>query len=128
MNWKAIEGRVNNLDCMIEIGRSRYTIRAVAKRGVYVIRRNGKELGRASKLSEAKERAETYEAAMPGDHKLEGKAYAVRAIKLAMAKIEVHDEQHGNTPPLDESYEYLQAAIDVLEGRVPHYATLPEVE
>lgn len=135
MNWKPLAERTNQRDVMADVQTSRGTVRYVV-RGVghkrdrcYVIRRNGKEIGRTEKLNEAKEMAEWYEAAMmPSDHRLEGKTYAVRAIKLAMSKLEEHDDYEGNSRTLDESYEYLQAAIDVLEGRVPRFATLPEVE
>jgi hypothetical protein len=37
-------------------------------------------------------------------------------IEAAMTRLEQHDEAEGNSPVLDEAYEFLQQAIDLLDA------------
>lgn len=40
-------------------------------------------------------------------------------IEQAMTLLEQHDDHFGNEPELDEAYEKLQKAIDLIDGNTP---------
>lgn len=144
MKWEAVPHRSNKHDVFADVetttGTVRFLIRGVGsqRERCYVIRRNNKEIGRTETWDKAKAFAEAY-----SSEKLEGKAYAIRAIKLARDKMEeateiirTGDDGFGRIIVNWDAYDklineaslYFEAAKDVLEGRVPRFATLPEVE
>lgn len=132
IHWQAAPHRTNKSDCFADLegprGTVRYLIRNLGhnRMSCWIVRRNGAELKRCERLVDAKEFVQKHwddYLAASSPNKLEGKAYAVRAIKVALMQIDKMESVH-----LDNARVFLEAAIDVLEGRVPRFAVLPQLE
>ena len=123
IKWEATQYRANSRnDLVAEVkGKGTYSIRRTEGRDKnYIVRLNGKQLSDERTLQAAKAYVEADATVAPP--RLEGKAYAARAIKLALREVEGQDAWLRN----DDAIQYLNAALDVLEGRVPRLAVLPE--